>query len=579
METRVSDVIIDVACNLGAKTAYVLTGNGAMYLNDAIARDSRLKYVCVRNEAAAPLAAAAEYQLTGRLSIVCVTAGPGSTNAIAGLAEAWVDSAAFLVLSGQVPTSDMPPRGNREALPRSFGLAGFSTVEVVRPITKYAAVVDSAANLDQIIRKSLSAFSSGRPGPVWLDIPLDVQDAIVSPITVQSVTELSRLPLEARVGASSSSSHDDFDFFDSFLRAKKPLILIGRGASTIWRNDRAKLESLISRYQIPFCLTRSCAHFFPLSHPLNLGVLGVRGRAWSSSILGEADAVLSLGGRLPAAVIGHNASYLRKDCKLFLIDIDAPELLSAAALGATVMSEDLNSLIPRLLTEGAPIPEIEQWEQWRKTCREAKVLGSRSDPLIAQDGLFDLYGFFELLERSCPPNTILITDAGSSYYAGGQVWQFEKHERELTSGNFAAMGLALPLAIGASRANDPSLPIVAVTGDGSIELNIQELQTISTYQLGIKVFVINNGGYASMRKWQEQYFESRYIGSTDETGAKPLNFERVALAFDLPYHRLYPEETIATPDFLQDLLSSPGPALIEVLCTKRQVMLMPMDVT
>jgi acetolactate synthase-1/2/3 large subunit len=261
-------------------------------------------------------------------------------------------------------------------------------------------------------------------------------------------------------------------------------------------------------------------------------------------------------------------------CKIVLVDLDESEigrhgdkLTLGIKKSISDLDQSINSLVPTQRSEHI---------DWFEYCTKLKENSENSHLAQEPNERFNLYWFMKNLEKYATSSTILTTDAGSNYYASGQAVNFEKYRQEITSGTFAAMGLSLPLAIGAASEILAEKGLVfCVTGDGSIELNIQELQTLSIYQMPIKIFVINNGGYASMRTWQDTFFEGRYIGSTDDTGTKPLNFRKIAYAFNIPY------ETIENPlEFdrkMSSITSTRNPQLIEVLCDSNQRLMLPME--
>ena len=567
----VADKIVEFVAKFCSKKIFVLTGNGAMFLNDAIERSPELEYVCVRNEAVAPMAAAAESQVTGIPGVICVTAGPGSTNAMSGVAEAWVDSAPILVISGQVPSREVTNYGRSKVSNRSFGVAGVPTVSYVREFTKLAVSLEQPENLKEVLQETLFGLRHGRKGPIWLDVPLDIQSA--------KIDDFSLLDVEMEVGKKLQESQQgeltmgELELIRKILgQSARPLLVLGRGIEEI--RDQNELLDAIADSTLPIALSRVVAYKFPLSLNANLGVLGVRGRPWSKEILNSTDLIISLGCRLPSSIVGPNYSYLDSQCKIVMIDLDKDELDrhgSRVELGINRSISNLPYILRQLSSQVTGIHD-----EWFEKCQLAKNLASTEHLYQDPDQVFNLYWFMKELESFAPKNTVLTTDAGSNYYAGGQAVEFSRFSMEITSGTYAAMGLSIPLAIGSAFESKTKGGIVfCVTGDGSIELNIQELQTLSIYNLPIKIFVINNGGYASMRAWQETYFDSRYIGSTDETGTKPLNFEKIAYAFDLPYERIScPREL---PEKMQTILKTPNPQIIEVICDSNQKLMLPME--
>ncbi len=570
---RVADLIADFVAKNCSPHVYVLTGNGAMYLNDAIEQSKDLDYICVRNEAAAPIAAASGAQITGKPGVVCVTAGPGSTNALAGLAEVWVDSAQILIISGQVPSNEATNFGRSLQNQRTFGIAGIPITTYVEKLTKFATTLQKPEHLRGTLKEILVALKSGRKGPVWLDVPLDIQAAEVSPFSIEELTQ----EVESEIQKVENTILDQIDvnrIKDLLTKSKRPLLLLGRGINEI--DNFIAFQDWINSLGIPYALSKVAAHRFSMSNPSNLGVLGVRGRPWSQQILNETDLIISLGCRLPSAIVGPNYEYIADTCKIVMVDIDQAEIDRHGAKVTLGVNKSLRS-IDCLIDGLGRAKSKADFEEWLHRCWHLKENSDTNYLKQDENPVFNIYWFVRNLEKFAKPNTILTSDAGSNYYACSQAVDFEKIRTEITSGTFAAMGLSLPLAIGAAvEARRTGAQVFCVTGDGSIELNIQELQTVANYHLPIKVFIINNGGYASMRTWQETFFDSRYIGSTDDTGAKPLNFAKIADAFNLPYVLLENDKYFETK--MEEIIEFSGPQIIEVMCDSNQKLLLPMEI-
>ena len=561
---RVADYIFRHLADQGAETIFVLTGNGSMHMNDAIVKEPRLNYVCARNEAAAPVMASAYSRVSNRIGVVSVTSGPGATNAVAGLAEAWVDSSPVIIISGQSPTNELPGAGAQTV--RTFGTAGVDIISVVKPLTKYAATVSDSTRVRAELERAVFEATTGRPGPVWLDIPMDIQSAEIEPSQLEGFRE----PQRESGGFSLESNLDELSAL--IQDSSRPLVIVGQGVRQAHAVD--DLLQFLNQSQIPFGLTRLGQDLIPRSHPNNLGHLGRRGAPSSKSILGEADLILALGARLATQLAGQNLSHFAPTAKVVMVDIDEAELEKFGARLSLAINADVKEFLTLANKKSIQV-NIERTEDWLSWCEKTKlnsVVAQASDNRTPMD----LYFFMSTLDRISSSEHILITDAGSNYYVGGQVYDFENGQREVTSGTFAAMGTGVPLGIGAAI-GAPRKQVLAVTGDGSVELNIQELKTISYYQLNMKLFVINNGGYASMRNWQDTFFEGRRIGSDDDTGAEGLNLEAVARAFDLDYLLLENPGTLESD--LHALVKQSGPMFVEVVCNPNQRIVQPFEET
>ena len=558
---RVADYIAEFLERAGIKDVFMLTGNGAMYLNDAIAL-SGLNFYCARNEAAAPMMAEAYARMKGSLGAVCVTSGPGSTNAVPGLAEAWVDAAPVLVLSGQVQRNHTTRNADTPGL-RTFGTAEIDIIPIVEPLTKYAAMVNEPESIRYHLEKAAHLATTGRPGPVWLDIPMDIQYCLVDPETLEGYTPP---PDENTFPEIDNGAEALINLLSS---AERPLLVAGHGVRQSGSSD--ELVRLMESAGIPVMFSRLGYDLVPFSHPLNCGLAGLKGTRYCASILKSADLVVSLGCRLAIQLVGHQFDCFSPDAKVVMVDIDEAELKKPGIQVDLPLHSDLKPFLQTLLTRLRPTA-LPDWSQWRDQCRTLKEQHPMISEAMRWQDPIDLYWFMSRLDELSDKNHIFVTDAGSNYYAGGQTYHFEKGQREITSGTFASMGLSIPLAIGASIAAKTS-QILAVTGDGSLELNIQELKTMSHYNLNIKLFVINNGGYVSMRNWQDGFFEGRRIDGEDTTGAGTLDLESVAAAFSLKYVAIQNHKDVDAK--IKQILSDDGPTFVEVVCDQNQKIVEP----
>ena len=557
---RLVDYVMKFLEEKGVEAAFVLTGNGAMYINDAIAKCKKISYYTARHEAAAPMMAESYSRLTNKPSMVCVTSGPGATNSISGLAEAWVDSGKVIVLSGQAPLKQIP----KEKI-RGFGTAGIDIIPVVKPLTKYAVTITNPYEIKFHLEKAFYLMNSGRPGPVWIDLPMDIQYFNIN--------------TKKLIGFDFNHFHKekyesyDLDFLIySLEKSKKPLFILGHGVRQ--SGSINLMKNILNRLKIPFALSRLAQDLFPYSMENNMGQVGRRGQRYSKKLLSEADFVLSIGCRLSTPLAGENLSHFSKNAFISMVDCDSEELSFHDHRLNLAIQSDVKLFLNKFKTNINNL-NLSQWRIWGNSCRKLK----KTFPIIdvkktIEKKPMDLYYFMSSLDEVATKNSVMITDAGSNYYVGGQAYKFELGQREITSGAYAAMGLTIPLSIGAAIAK-PKFNILAVTGDGSLELNVQDLKTISYYHFNIKLFVINNGGYASMRNWQDSFFDGRRIGSDSETGAEMLNLKKVAEAFDMDH--LIMDDPKKIHEDLKKIINKKGPLFIEVITDHNQKIIQPYE--
>ena len=549
---RTADYIAKFLKKKGVNEIFMLTGYGAMYLNDAI-QSAKIKHYASRNEAAAPMMASSYSKISGKIGAVCVTAGPGATNALPGLAEAWVDSSPVMIFSGQVEKKHTTNYLNIKGL-RTYGTAEINIIDSVKYLTKFSAVVKKPNQIRYLLEKAFYYATNGRPGPVWLDIPLDVQKARIKPEKLRGFFPKKNYKF--------ASNKDIQKTIKLISNSKKLAIICGQGV----RQSRSiKItKKLINKLKAPVIFSRLGQDIISHDADYIFGTAGIKGSKFAKKITRNADLILVFGSRLSIPFIGYKSELFSKKTKIVMVDIDRSELKKPLNVDFKIncdLRDFLFKLDSKLNKELIP-----NYKNWLQYCKNLKKNNPIIDSRIKKNPM-DLYFFMDKLGKFSQKKSILITDAGSNYYVGGQVWKFEKGQREITSGSNAAMGLTIPLAIGASVA-EPKRNIYAVTGDGSLELNIQELKTISHYNLNIKTFVINNGGYVSMKKWQDNYFEGNRLDTEEKTGAGTMNFKKIADAFDLQFIQI--KKTSEIKKKLINIFSNNKPCIIEVFTDPNQ---------
>ena len=553
MNKTVSQIIAEELKKNGVNDIFMLTGYGAMYLNDAIER-AKINYYGARNEAAAPMMAEAYAKYKNTIGAVCVTAGPGATNALPGLAEAYVDSAPIIIISGQVEKK-FSADTYKKTFFRTLGTAEFSITRILKNITKYCATIRDPYRSLYEIQKALYLCRSGRPGPVWIEVPLDVQS-----YKIKNIKKLKSFTPKLKVKKGINKKIKSL--IKLLINSKKPIFIIGNGIKqSNTQNEFIKLSKKIS---IPFVTSRFANDLYSYDLKENMGLSGIKGTLFSKKILDESDLIISLGCRLAPTLVHGNPENFGKNAKLISINNDSNEINNPLYKFKLSINSDLNNFF-KIFNKLISKKKLAKNSKWLDYCNfikksnEIKNIKSKSNPI-------DLYRFmYDLCEYS-KPRSILITDAGSNYYIGGQAWKFRKKQVEISSVANAAMGLSIPLSIGASIASKKQ--VLSVTGDGSIELNIQELKTISHYKLNIKTFVINNGGYVSMKKWQDNFFEGNRLDTEETTGVGTLNFKNIAKAFNLKYFLI--KKTYEIKKKLMQIQKDNRPCLVEVVTDPNQ---------
>ena len=555
---RVCDYIADFIYNQGIFHVFMLSGGGSIYLDDGVFCHKHLKYIGVRNEATAPMMAEAYARITQNIGAVYVTTGPGGANAVAGLAEAWVDSAPIIVISGQVEKKYTTYNSGLKGI-RTIGCQELNIIEVVKSITKYSIMVNDPNSIKYHLEKAVYYALNGRKGPVWLDIPLDVQSAIIDDkniygfIPENNILEIKNKDIEKTICL--------------LKKSIKPLIVIGQG---IRQADAIQnLKTFINRLKIPVISSRLGQDILPFSNNYNCGHGGTNGTETTKFIMKEADLIISIGSRLSIPFVGMNLNAFSNNVKIIVVDIEKNELLKNGVHIDIPIHGCAKNFIEKLnnkLNSFNDLIILPDYSKWMEKCRNKKDKKSLVD-FDKKSNPIDLYYFVSRLDKLSTAKNIFVSSAGSSYFVTGQSLSFNKGQREITSGAFASMGVGLPLAIG-SYISDQNSQILVITGDGSIELNIQELKTISQYNMNIKVFVINNGGYVSIRNAQDNLFNGRYINSKQINDNNILDFSKVADTFGLKYHIIDDYKII--DEKIEEVMGYNGPSLIEVICDNKQ---------
>jgi len=495
--------------------------------------------------------AEAAAKLTGKIGVVIATTGPGGTNAISGIVEAWVDSAPVLVISGQVNTAQIS-KGVR-----SFGVQGFNIIENVKNITKYAVQITDPYSIKFHLEKAIHEATSGRPGPVWLDIPFDIQAQKIN----QDELEGFNIDYKPKVSIDKKIN----EVISLIKSSVKPLIIFGQGV----RSSGAikEFESFLENYQIPAICSRMSFDILPYENPFYFGMGGMRGHKAPSILMKEADTIVILGSSFTHAYAGDSYDCYNQDAKLVMVNLDNSEATKPGLKIDISLNVDVKEFLytANILHNKNDV----HYPTWLSRCRYLHENLPSVDDSMAKNPINSYY-FVECLNKVSEENHIFINDAGSSNYICSQALKLKKGQRELTSGAFYSMGIALPLAIGAS-ATELDSQVIAITGDGSIELNIQELRTLSQNNLNVKLFIINNGGYASIRKSQDEIVGGGRYTDDEEV----LNFENVAKAFELDFEILDNYKSLEID--LKKILSKKGPALIEVVCDSKQEIIEPFN--
>lgn len=546
---RVADYIFDFIASQGVGHVFFLPGGGAMHLNNALLRQPRLTAVSMLHEQGAAIAAEAYARTSGRFGACLVTSGPGASNAITGLAGAWFESTPVLFLSGQVKRADL----KGESGLRQLGTQELDIVSVVTPLTKYAVCLLDPLRVRYELEKAHHLMLSGRKGPVWLDVPLDVQATEIEP---------GQLPGYAPETAQQALAPDEVALSELVRRlrqARRPVLLVGNGVHAA--GAEAVLRRLIERLGLPTLTTWIGADLLEYEHPLYVGRCGTVAQRGANFSVQNADLVLAIGCRLDFSITGFNRRHFAREAEIVVVDIDPAEIAKLGDMPDQRFVCDARLFMEQLLHASGG--ETLNCQDWRERCAAWKLAYPVVLPEYRRPGAFvNTYVFSETLSAAMAEGEQIIP--GSSGAALDTFWlavRLKRGQRALATGGLGAMGYGLPASIGGCLGSG-GRRTVSVDGDGGFVMNIQELEVVRRLRLPIKYFVLNNNGYASIRASQGGYFQQT-IGCDPDSGLTLPDISALAAAFGLPVRRIDGSSDLRQA--IEDALALDGPVLCEVM--------------
>ena len=548
-QTTVADYVFSFVRAQGVGSVFLVPGGGAMYLVDALGR-SGLDFVPNHNEQATAIAAEAYSRVHGHLGVALVTTGPGGTNAITGVAGAWIESVPLLVISGQVKRADlMGESGVRQKGPQEVDI-----VSLVKPITKYAVTVMDPGDIRRHLEQAVHLATTGRRGPVWIDIPLDIQ---ASRIDSSGLAGFTPEPLPTTGLAPQAEA-----LLEMIHAAERPLIVAGHGIRLA--GAAQSFRELVEALGIPVVTTWNAMDLLPSGHPLVVGKPGTVALRGPNFAVQNSDLLIAIGARLDNVVTAYNPAKFGRAARKVVVDVDAAELAKFTHAIDLKVQADARDFIAALAEavrcDSRPPPRLEAWitrcGQWKQ---RYPVNDGKPFP---DKGEISAYHLVHVLSQEIPEDTLIVT--GSSglaveiFYAA---FQNKPGQRVFLTSGLGAMGYGLPAMIGASRANG-GRPFVGIESDGSLQMNLQELLTIKEFNLPVCIFIMNNNGYASIRATQRAYFEGRHVATGPEAKLFLPDILALAQALGLPAIRV--EDVTQLRDAVRHALGQPGPFICDV---------------
>jgi acetolactate synthase-1/2/3 large subunit len=559
---RVSDFIATfISDTLGLRDVFMLSGAGSMHLTDGVACNKKLRAICVHHEQSASMALEAYARTNENFAVGYFSTGPAALNALTGLGGAWQDSVPCLFISGQVKRSNCSHTAGIPGL-RQFGVQELDIIPVVSSLCKYSVHLTDPLMVRYELEKAVQIAKSGRPGPVWMDIPMDVQSALIDPLELPGYT------LEFQVPKASS---EDIDRLVQFLKiSERPVIIAGRGVRLA--GAQTLLQELASEFKIP--VVTPYLGIDNLRHDLDIyiGKTGVKGDRPANYAMQNSDLILAVGTSLHVSVVGYEYEQFARAAKKVVVDIDLTSHLKKTIKIDRLIESDAKYVFRALLDRLRGDEFEARSADWLRRCVAWKKKYPVCLPEYEQTvGAINVYSFMDRLSASATEGDVFIGDAGSAIYAVSQgVKLLHDDQRYIPSSAMATMGYSVPAAIGVSAALGDRR-VLAITGDGSLQQNIQELQTILHYRLPIKLFVWNNNGYLSIRASQKNYFDGRYIGESSASGVSIPDTLKICQAYGIPCARI--DDILNLDDAIEVALEHPGPYVLEIITPPNQLII------
>jgi acetolactate synthase-1/2/3 large subunit len=519
---NVADYVIDFFSKKKIKHVFLVPGGGNMYLVNSIKTSNKIRYSAFFHEQSAAIASESYSRITENIGVCCVTSGPGSTNAITGVVGSWIESIPLIIISGQVKTKDLTKKNDNV---RQTGPQEVDIISMVKKITKYSKTIKKNEQIPYELNKAYEIATTGRKGPVWLDIPLDVQASYIS--------KNFKL-IKKKIKIKEQISKKNINKIKNLLfNSKRPIIYVGHGLRL--SGGVSLFKKFINNSKIPFVTSWLAIDTISSDHPLNQGRPGVVARRYSNFAIQNCDLLICIGARINEINTAFNIKEFSKLSRKIIVDIDSNELKKIKLKNTTKIKSDAKNFLKNLINIRFKKPS---YRDWIKHLHLTKIK-YKKEILYKKEKKLSHYEVINKLSSIIPSNYFICT--GSSGF-GTEVFythfQNKKNQRILLTSGLGSMGYALPSAIGTCVANKFKNNICCVETDGSLMFNIQELATISSYKMPIKIILLNNNGYASIRATQKNFFKGNYVGTGPEDGIKYPDFSKLCDSFKIKYFKI-----------------------------------------
>ncbi len=553
---NVADYIFKFLAEKGTDEVFMVSGGQAMYLIDAIYRSGKFHVTCTHHEQSAGMSADAYGRIAGKPAVALVTAGPGAVNVINGVVGGWTDSAPMIVISGQSNLANV--QYQEQTGIRQFGVQGINIKPLVEKVAKYFITVDDPAKILTYLETAYFLATSGRPGPVWIDVPLDIQRAEVP----ENISSDFKFPVEVK---SETAVVEQIEKMIELLSsAKRPVLLVGQGVRLA--HATKEFGEAISKLKIPVLTSRLGIDLIESDNDLYVGRPGTYGERAAHFAIQNSDLLIAVGCRLTTSLIGHNAQDFARNAKKVVVDIDRLELDKPTIEIELKILADAKVFF-KLLSDKLKNAKPFDFSAWLKKCQEWKRKYPVALPAYKKENPVNSYYFTDRLSELSESGDMVLVDTGSCFHVACQTWKIKKGQRFLTTGGLSSMGYWVA-GIGACAANNRQRTFI-ITGDGSLQMNIQEFATIKHNNLPIKVFIFNNNGYLLIRHTQKNFMEGRLLGEGPESGVWCPDSLAIAKAYGIKGVRISKASEVDRK--IKEVLDFNGPVICDIMTPEWQL--------
>jgi len=560
---RVADYIINfIYDNLKIKDIFMLSGGGIMHLTDAIFCHKKINYVCCHNEQALTMAAEGYSRTNENFGLALVTSGPGATNAITGVVGAWQDSTPCIVISGQSKKRQTVFNSGVNKL-RQFGVQEVNILPIVDSVTKYSCMINDPREIKYHLEKAAYFAKSDRCGPVWIDIPLDIQGSLIEPKNLKGFNPQK----EGFKNNKEILTKQVKEVFDLLKKSRRPVIIAGNGVRL--SKSLKEFIQLIECINVPVVTPRLGIDLISSNHRLYIGRPGIKGDRAANFAVQNSDLLLCIGTRLSINITGHDYANFAREAKIIVVDIDKEEHKKKTIKIDKFINQNASDFMKMLITLVRQ-KKFKHLNDWPAVCLKWKNRYPVVLPQYRLGNNVNTYHFVEVLSKHLKPKDVMVIDSGSSSYVVSQSIKIKKGQRFIASGGLGAMGYALPASIGSSVALG-NKRVICITGDGSLHMNLQELQTVSHYKLPIKMFIFNNKGYASIRSTQHNFFNDRFIGVDKKSGVSLPDISKIAKLYGIKWLQI--KKTCDIEKTIKKALNNNRPVICDIICDPSQLVI------